>query len=63
MKSFGYDMFNINDPFYQYICTKYATENNTDIPLSARKNIFIIMKIHNANLIANFHHIFRILYI
>ena len=37
MKLLGYDMFNINDPFYQDICTKYTTENNTDIPLSARK--------------------------
>ena len=37
MKSLGYDMFNINDPFYQDLCTKYTTENNTDIPLSARK--------------------------
>ena len=30
-------MFNINDPFYQDLCTPYTTENNTDIPLSARK--------------------------
>ena len=37
MKSLGYDMFNINDPFYQDLCTPYKTENNTDIPLSARK--------------------------
>ena len=37
MKSLGYDMFNINDPFYQDLCTKYTTTKNTDIPLSARK--------------------------
>ena len=37
MKSLGYDMFNINDAFYQDLCTPYTTENNTDIPLSARK--------------------------
>ena len=37
MKSLGYDMFNINDPFYQDLCTPYTTNNNTDIPLSARK--------------------------
>ena len=37
MKSLGYDMLNINDSFYQDLCTKYTTENNTDIPLSARK--------------------------
>ena len=38
MKSYGYDMFNINDQFYQDLCTKYTTLNNTDIPLSARKD-------------------------
>ena len=38
MKSYGYDMYNINDPFYQDLCTKYTTLNNTDIPLSARKD-------------------------
>ena len=37
MKSLGYDMFNINDKFYQDLCTPYTTTNNTDIPLSARK--------------------------
>ena len=37
MKSYGYDMFNINDPFYQDLCTPYTTKNSTDIPLSARK--------------------------
>ena len=31
-------MFNINDPFYQDLCTPYKTENNTDMPLSARKD-------------------------
>ena len=36
MKSLGYDMFNINDPFYQDICTPYKSENNTDILLSDR---------------------------
>ena len=36
MKSMGYDMLNINDPFYQDICTPYNTENNTDIMLSDR---------------------------
>ena len=30
-------MFNINDPFYQDLFTPYKTENNTDMPLSARK--------------------------
>ena len=36
MKKLGYNMFNINDPFYQDLCTPYRTENDTDIPLSAR---------------------------
>ena len=38
MKSMGYDMFNINDPFYQDVCTKYKSSNNTDIILSDRIN-------------------------
>ena len=36
LKELGYDMFNINDKFYQDICTPYQTENNTDILLSDR---------------------------
>ena len=36
MKSLGYDMLNINDPFYQDICIPYKSENNTDILLSDR---------------------------
>ena len=36
MKSMGYDMLNINDPFYQDICTPYKSSNNTDILLSDR---------------------------
>ena len=38
MKKLGYNMFNINDPFYQDLCTPYKTENDTDMPLSARKD-------------------------
>ena len=38
MKSLGYDMLNINDPFYQDICIPYKNENNTDILLSDRIN-------------------------
>ena len=38
MKALGYDMLNINDPFYQDICIPYTNENNTDILLSDRKN-------------------------
>ena len=36
LKELGYDMFNINDKFYQDICTPYKTENSTDILLSDR---------------------------
>ena len=38
LKSKGYDMLNINDPFYQDICTPYKSSNNTDIILSDRIN-------------------------
>ena len=38
MKDSGYDMFNINDPFYQDICTPYDSSNGTDIFLSDRIN-------------------------
>ena len=36
LKSLGYNMFDINDRFYQDICTPYKTEDNTDILLSDR---------------------------
>ena len=36
LKELGYDMFNVNDKFYQDICTPYKTENSTDILLSDR---------------------------
>ena len=38
LKSLGYDMFNINDPFYQNICIDYTSYKNTDIILSDRIN-------------------------
>ena len=38
MKESGYDMFNINDPFYQDICTPFDSLNGTDILLSDRIN-------------------------
>jgi len=34
----GYDLFNINDKFYQDICTPYKSQNGTDILLSDRIN-------------------------
>ena len=36
MKNLGYDMFNINDPFYQDICTPFDSPDDTDILLSDR---------------------------
>ena len=36
LKKKGYDIFNINDPFYQDICTPYKSEDGTDMLLSDR---------------------------
>ena len=36
MKEAGYDMFDINDPFYQDICTPFDSSSGTDILLSDR---------------------------
>ena len=36
MKESGYDMFNIEDPFYQDICIPFDSTNGTDILLSDR---------------------------
>ena len=38
IKESGYDMFNINDPFYQDICTPYDSQSGTDILLEDRIN-------------------------
>ena len=38
LKSYGYNLFDADDKFYNDICTKYTTENNTDMLLSDRKN-------------------------
>ena len=40
LKEYGYDLFDINDKFYQDICTPYTSENNTDVLLVDRKNDF-----------------------
>ena len=34
----GYDLFNIDDPFYNDLCSPYKSENGTDVLLSDRKN-------------------------
>ena len=38
LKSSGYDLFNIDDPFYNDLCSPYKSENGTDVLLSDRKN-------------------------
>ena len=38
LKSLGYDMFNVNEPFYQDICIDYTSYKDTDIILSDRIN-------------------------
>ena len=38
LKNSGYNMFNINDPFYQDICTPFDSSNETDILLIDRIN-------------------------
>ena len=38
LKSNGYDLFNIDDPFYNNLCTPYKSKNGTDVLLFDRKN-------------------------
>ena len=35
----GYNLFNLNDSFYNDICTTFTTENGTDLTLAERKNL------------------------
>jgi len=42
LKSYGYDLFDPEDPFYQDICTPYTSENNTDVLLSDRREDFFV---------------------
>ena len=37
LKTYGYDLFDINDNFYQDICTPYKSKEGTDILLSDRQ--------------------------
>ena len=41
LKDMGYDLFDINSPFYQDICTPYTSSNGTDVPLIDRANYHI----------------------
>ena len=40
LKEYGYDLYNIEDPFYQDICATFTSENGTDMLLSDRKSDF-----------------------
>ena len=40
LKNQGYEIFNANDSFYNDVCTKYTSINNTDITLNDRKELF-----------------------
>ena len=46
LEKLGYNVFNLNDPFYQDFCTKYTTEDGTDMTLADRKK-YIYEKIMN----------------
>ena len=37
LSSYGYDVFNKNDPFYNEICTVYSSEDKTDVLLIDRR--------------------------
>ena len=38
LQNSGYDLFNINDPFYNDLCSPYKSKDGTDVLLSDRKN-------------------------
>ena len=40
LKDFGYDLFNLNDPFYNDICTPYQSPEGTDVLLFDRVNSY-----------------------
>ena len=40
LKGMGYDLFDINSPFYQDICTPYKSSDGTDVLLSDRVNSY-----------------------
>ena len=40
LKDLGYDLFDINSPFYQDICTPYKSSDGTDVPLTDRINSY-----------------------
>ena len=40
LKDLGYNLFDINSPFYQDICTPYKSSNGTDVLLSDRVDYY-----------------------
>ena len=40
LKNMGYDLFDINSPFYQDICTPYSSNEGTDVLLTDRINYY-----------------------
>ena len=40
LNKFGYDLYDINNEFYQDLCSSFTSENGTDILLSDRKSDF-----------------------
>jgi len=39
LSQLGYNLFDLNDSFYNDICSTYTTENGTDLTLADRKNL------------------------
>ena len=37
LEKLGYDVFNLNSPFYTDFCTQFTTEDGTDMTLADRK--------------------------
>ena len=40
LKYMGYDLLDINSPFYHNICTPYTTNDRTDVTLTDRANYY-----------------------
>ena len=46
----GYNLFDLNDSFYNDVCTTYTSEDGTDLTLTDRKNlIYNILILKNLN--------------
>ena len=53
MNESGYNLFNINDSFYNDICSTYTTQNNTDLSMADRKNVIFDKKGGNMKICQN----------